>query len=121
MKISKVKRKGRLCESDISPIRITFACFILLEEEIVFSLDLVLVVITVLGRGDFEVTFKEFNKMFYCCFSLLTSYSEMLALVFFISSIILYSIRSEITTFLEINLSGVALLIITEGGKVLGV
>lgn len=93
LNISRVRRKGGVCEFDLSPTRIEFVGSILSEDE-VKNLDLALLlgalfVTTVEDNGDASTTFKEFSNNLCYWFNLLNSYNEILALVFLISSKIL--------------------------------
>ena len=100
LNISKVKRKGGVCELDFSPIRIKSeesnnewpgGLPIPLE-----SLDT-----TIVGRGEAGIAFNSFSKNFCCCLSLVSSWREMFSFIFFISSTILYSIVSKTTNVLR--------------------
>ena len=53
------------------------------------------------GNGDAGITFNSLSNNLCCWFNLLTSYKEMLALIFFISSTILYSMLYEIIKVLD--------------------
>ena len=57
--------------------------------------------ITAAGRGVIGTAFSSFKRNFCWCFNLLSSWKVMFALVFFISSTMLYSISSEMISFLD--------------------
>ena len=82
---------------DQSPIIIKSVASLLVEGEGGLPIWLETWTTTRFGKVEARTTFKSLSKLFCYCFSLVSSWIEMLALVFFISSTTLYSMLSEIT------------------------
>lgn len=77
LKISKIKKKGGVCEFDLSPMSITFVGSILSEDEgrdLDVALLLGALVVTEFeGNEEVETKFKAFNYIFCCFLNSLTS------------------------------------------------
>ena len=92
---SKVKRKGGVCELDLSPIKIASLASIFSGEllgGLLVTLDYFKFI--GIGKGVVGIAFNSLRKIFCCCFNFLSSWREIFPLIFFISPTILYSMVS---------------------------
>lgn len=102
LKTSKVRRNGGVWDLDLPPIRAILVGSILFAMLVGgFPISWTAWEITAVGRAVVGTALNYFKSIFWWCFNLLSSWSVMFSLVFFISSTMLYSISSETKSILD--------------------